>query len=165
MHDANHSWLKDLATTYADHFTGKKVLDIGSLNVNGSCRRYFTDCNYTGVDQKAGKGVDIVAVATETKFEPQSFDVVISFNCYEHDPDWKNNVNHNLQWLKKGGLFIAEFGSTGNEPHYFPVFLEVPQDEFVENLKEQGLEVLEAFWETERYHSSQKGIYCVVAKK
>lgn len=162
MHDGNHSWLKDLAKTY--DFTKKRVLDIGSLNVNGSCRRYFTDCDYIGVDQKAGRGVDIVAKATDTKFD-EPFDVVISFNCYEHDPDWKNNVNHNLQWLKKGGYFIAEFGSTGNAPHYFPVWLEVPHDEFVENLKEQGMEVLEAFWEKEKYSSTQNGIYCVVARK
>jgi SAM-dependent methyltransferase len=163
MHNGNHSWLKDLAA--ACEFKNKKVLDIGSLNINGSCRDYFTDCDYTGVDLSEGNGVDIVSVATETKFKPETFDVVISFNCYEHDPDWKNNVNHNLQWLKKGGLFIAEFGSTGNQPHYFPVFLEVPHDEFVENLKEQRCEVLENFWEKERYSSTQNGIYCVVAKK
>jgi SAM-dependent methyltransferase len=163
MHNGNHSWLKDLAVAY--EFKNKKVLDIGSLNVNGTCRDYFTDCDYTGVDQKAGRGVDIVAVATDTKFEPETFDIVISFNCYEHDFDWKNNVNHNLQWLKKGGYFIAEFGSTGNAPHYFPVWLAVPHDEFVENLKEQGCEVLENFWEKERYSSTQNGIYCVVAKK
>jgi hypothetical protein len=164
MHNANHSWLNDLRNTYPESFSGVRVLDIGSLDINGSCREYFTDCDYVGVDQTEGRGVDLVVPALKTKFK-KKFDTLISFNCYEHDPQWKENVLHNLQWLKKGGKFFAEFGSTGCVPHFFPVFLEVPHDEFVKTLEEAGLTVLDHFWESSRYSSTQKGIYCVVAQK
>lgn len=31
-------------------FVGKKVLDAGSLDINGNNRYLFTDCEYVGID-------------------------------------------------------------------------------------------------------------------
>ncbi len=32
-----------------EHFTGKKVLEVGSQNINGTVRDFFTDCQYVGI--------------------------------------------------------------------------------------------------------------------
>src|SRR3954470_10882706 len=42
------------------HFTGKRVLDCGALDINGNNRYLFTDCEYTGIDVVGGPNVDIV---------------------------------------------------------------------------------------------------------
>ena len=167
MHTNNHSWLKDLQAKYPDSFNGVKVLDLGSLDVNGSCKQYFNNCKYVGVDLEDGKNVDIVSKNTETKFRKNQFDTLISFNCFEHDFDWKDSIVHNMKWLKSGGMFFAEFGAEGCPVHNYPVFRAVPHQEFVDFLADNGFEVVEHFWENHVYSPSggMPGIYCVVAKK
>jgi ubiquinone/menaquinone biosynthesis C-methylase UbiE len=67
------------------NFEGKKVLDVGSLNINGSLRYIFPQGQYTGIDMVDGNGVDIVCNAHEMPFSDESFDAVISTSCFEHD--------------------------------------------------------------------------------
>jgi len=61
----------------------KKVLDVGSLHINGSLKPLFTD--YTGLDMRAGKNVDVVANAHKIPFEDESFEVVTCAEMLEHD--------------------------------------------------------------------------------
>lgn len=62
------------------------ILEIGSLNVNGSVREFF-NCSYTGIDMRGGKDVDIVINAHDLmdKFEPKTFDFVMCLETLEHD--------------------------------------------------------------------------------
>lgn len=69
--------------------SGKKVLEIGALNVNGSSRavvEQLRPAQYVGVDIVDGPGVDVVCSADQLidKFGPLSFDVVISTEMLEH---------------------------------------------------------------------------------
>jgi hypothetical protein len=63
----------------------KRVLEIGSRNVNGSIRYLFPRSEYIGIDLVQGPGVDIVADGATCTAEP--FDCVISTEALEHAPD------------------------------------------------------------------------------
>ena len=54
-------YVTSIKSNYLDYFKNKKVLEIGSLDINGSVRTFFENCDYTGLDVGEGKGVDIVA--------------------------------------------------------------------------------------------------------
>lgn len=79
--------VKDLYPTFFDY---KKVLDCGSLNVNGSLRELFTNCEYLGVDIVEGRDVDLVCPIH--KLDLDKFDVVVSAEMLEHDEYWKESL-------------------------------------------------------------------------
>ena len=59
------------------------VLEIGSLDVNGSVRPLFTG-DYLGIDQREGKGVDKIMDAENLELADNSYDVVLSTEALEH---------------------------------------------------------------------------------
>lgn len=63
-----------------------KVLDIGSLDSNGSPRSLFFNSAYLGIDIKEGKGVDEIVSAydLEKRFRVDYFDVVLCLYTLEH---------------------------------------------------------------------------------
>lgn len=82
------------------------VLDVGSLNVNGTyrslvqCRGY----GYTGLDICEGENVDIVAEPYCYPFPDNHFDIVISGSCMEHvERPWLW-IPELARVLKSGGL-------------------------------------------------------------
>ena len=44
---------------YPNSFKSARVLEVGSLDINGSVRELFEKCDYTGVDLQMGPGVDL----------------------------------------------------------------------------------------------------------
>jgi SAM-dependent methyltransferase len=161
MHENNKKWLTDLKTQYPDSFKDCRVLEIGSRNVNGTVRDFFTNCEFVGIDMEAGRGVDVV---DKYPIFDKQFDTLISFNTYEHDFEWKQTLKHNLQWLRKGGMFFASFGSEGNEPHSYPVWRLIPHTEFINYCLELGLTVIDSFFEEERYGPNMKGAFNIICK-
>ena len=45
---------------HSEFFENKKVLDIGSFDVNGNEEFLFKNCDFTGLDIGEGDGVDVV---------------------------------------------------------------------------------------------------------
>ena len=45
---------------YPEFFQNKSVPEVGSWDTNGSIRRFFSNCEYIGVDIAEGPGVDVV---------------------------------------------------------------------------------------------------------
>jgi len=89
---------------------GKRVIEVGSFDVNGSLRpiiEAYSPGEYTGVDIMAGPGVDILCDAAHLieKFGPESFDAVISTEMIEHVRDWKTAI-HNLKGVCKKVVFF-----------------------------------------------------------
>lgn len=95
---------------------GVKILEIGAADVNGNVRGPFAG-EFTGIDWAAGKNVDIVVPAKETCFADGSFDVILSCNHLEHDPDWEDSIGHNLLALRPGGLLLLRWAGIGSAPH------------------------------------------------
>ncbi len=98
-------------------FRFRKVLEVGSANINGSPRRYFYFCDYTGIDLSAGKGVDIIGRFADTAIELNSYDVVISCEMLEHDETWNYSLMKMYHALKRGGLLIITAASDERQEH------------------------------------------------
>lgn len=127
MHDSVLNFVKSVVDEY--DLANKRVLEIGSQNINGSVRSFFTG-DYVGIDHEDGPGVDQVLSAHEMAdhFESGEFEVVVSTECMEHDPKpWMtmHNVKH---VLSPGGLLLVTCRSNGfkyhNDPDYWRFFPE-----------------------------------------
>ncbi|MBH1963892.1 MAG: class I SAM-dependent methyltransferase [Comamonadaceae bacterium] len=100
-----------------DFFTGKKVLEVGSLDLNGSVRQFFTDCAYEGLDVGTGPGVDTVCPGQDYGAPADAFDFVISSEMMEHNPAWRKTFLNMLRVLKPGGLMVLTCATTGRRQH------------------------------------------------
>ena len=102
---------------FPKYFNFKNVLDVGSLDINGSNKKLFNHCKYIGIDVAEGKNVDIVSTAHELKKEDESFDTIISSECFEHDMFYEKSLKNIYRMLKKGGLFLFTCATTGRPEH------------------------------------------------
>ncbi len=100
------------------------VLDVGSMNVNGSYRTLFDDPSwrYTGMDAAAGGGVDVVLGRPYdwSSLGDASFDVVVSGQAFEHIEFPWVTILEVARVLRPGGLVCIVVPSSGME-HRFPV--------------------------------------------
>jgi SAM-dependent methyltransferase len=102
---------------FPENFSGKRVLEIGSLDINGSIRQLFTSCVYTGIDVAPGPGVDIVCQGQDYDGPDDSFDTVISCEVMEHNPHWADTVRGMTRVCKPGGLVIVTCATLGRDEH------------------------------------------------
>lgn len=91
------------------------VLDVGSYDVNGSLRSVAPSrLRYVGVDLVAGPGVDMVLQDPhKLPFEDNSFDMVVSTSCFEHDNMFWLTFLECMRVLKRGGFFYISAPSNG----------------------------------------------------
>ena len=166
MHPGNMDWLKLLRQKYPAHFTGASVLEIGSYNINGTARDCFKDVKrYVGVDVAKGPCVDVVARAADTRFKVEEFDTLVYLSVFEHDPNWRAGFDHNLHWIRPGGLIIICFGAEGNLRHAPEPWAVVPTKMFYEAVKSMPIKILDAFFEKAQVGISPPGAYDVLAMK
>jgi len=116
MHTQQRLWCEGVKQKFPSYFTGKKVLEIGSANINGDLRYLFTDCEYIGIDVAPYGGVDVVSVAHEYDVPDGSFDVVYSASSLEHDMYWQKTLPKMTVLTKQEGLMFFSCGSTWS-PH------------------------------------------------
>lgn len=128
MHKSLMSWLNKIQSLHHGLFYGKRVLEVGSMNINGSPRELFHDCDYIGVDHRPGKGVDVVCLGHEYTDEP--FDVVLTTSTLEHDPFWKETLANMVLLTKIGGSMIVCTVSKDYPPHCTDTS---PEDQYYEN--------------------------------
>ena len=71
---------------YLNKFNNPKIVDLGSLDVNGSIKNEIDfKCDYVGVDVSKGKNVDIVLDNPYIlPFEDNTIDIVSSISTFEH---------------------------------------------------------------------------------
>lgn len=115
MHESQITYCKLIKSRFPDYFKGKRVLDVGSLDINGNNRYLFEDCAYTGIDIYKGNNVDVVSLAHEYKNEP--FDVIISTEMLEHDRYWVLSLNNMYSLLKPNGLMLLTCAAPGRDEH------------------------------------------------
>jgi SAM-dependent methyltransferase len=100
-----------LRNVLREEIYGKRVLEVGSLDVNGSPRvvlERFLPSEYIGVDIAEGKGVDVICKCEDlvSKFGVESFDFVISTCALEHIEDWKTSVSSIKKVCKLDGVIL-----------------------------------------------------------
>lgn len=98
-------------------FRDSKVLEVGSLDLNGSVRRFFERCDYTGLDVGPGPGVDVVCGGQDYRAPDGSFDVTCSFEAMEHNPYWVETFNNMIRLTRPGGLVVMSCATFGRPEH------------------------------------------------
>jgi SAM-dependent methyltransferase len=116
-HTAQYNFFSKIKELYPKYFKKVKVLDCGSLDVNGSAKNLFEDSEYTGVDIVAGKNVDIVSMIKDLDFPDNSFDVVISGEMLEHDETWAESLAKMYALTKFGGLLLISCAGPNRAIH------------------------------------------------
>ncbi len=106
-----------------------RLLDIGSLDLIGSMRRFdFMGTNqlwpniigvkeYVGIDLMAGEGVDHVMNAHDLQFEDNSFDIVTCLQMLEHDDDAPQTIKEAFRVLKPYRAFYLTCASAEHPEH------------------------------------------------
>jgi SAM-dependent methyltransferase len=115
-HPEQQAFMKYVRDRFPEKFIGPRVLDIGSLDINGNNRYLFHDYSYVGVDIGEGPNVDVVSRGHEYTDE-YYFDIVISSECFEHDEFWDKTIENAIKLLKPRGLFLFSCATTGRPEH------------------------------------------------
>lgn len=151
-------WLGDTA--------GFRVIEFGSHDVNGSPRGLFPKVLvYTGVDPWDGPGVDVVKRAQD--FSPaMEYDVCISAETLEHDPDPIGQINAAWLALRSGGKFILTAAAPPRLPHRCDGFVGDMAGEYYRNIEVADLQEWFKGWRNVRIvHNRAHGdIYAMAVK-
>lgn len=100
-----------------DFFINKHVLDVGAGDINGNNRFLFENCEYNGNDVIEAPNVTIVSKTKDLPFQSNTFDTIVSTECFEHDPEYKESFLKIYDMLKPDGLFCFTCASTGRPEH------------------------------------------------
>ena len=144
MHAGPATFFGNLKLSLPECFRKKRVLEVGSLDINGSLRGLFDECEYLGVDLAPGKGVDLVSHGHLLTFPDRHFDVCISSECFEHDRYWKETFLNMVRMSKTmvafscAGPLRAEHGTTRTSPADSPF-----TNDYYENRTRQDFEALD----------------------
>lgn len=115
-HPEQQRFMLSVKSIYPQYFDSVRVLDIGSLNINGDNRYLFTNYEYLGIDLGVGKNVDVICRGHEYK-DSKLFDTIISTECFEHDEYWILTVLNAISLLKPGGMFTFTCAADGRQEH------------------------------------------------
>jgi SAM-dependent methyltransferase len=117
MHKEQKDYLDKIKEKFPEAFKDRKVLDIGSFNVNGNEKPWFDNCDFIGLDLLPGPSVDVACPANEYNEADNTFDTIISCECWEHNPFYKESILNAIRMLKSGGYFIWTCATTGRPVH------------------------------------------------
>jgi predicted SAM-dependent methyltransferase len=102
-------WLKDFNEAKGPF---KNVLELGSLDVNGTARDAFKNVeNYTGMDMREGPGVDYVMSVSDIGERffyswKELFDCVIATSFFEHDKEFWHTLSVVRNLLRPSGYLL-----------------------------------------------------------
>ena len=93
-----------------------QVLEIGSLNINGTARVHWPNARWLGIDRQRGPGVDVVCDFLDWD-SGAAFDVVVCCEVLEHASAWRDIVGRVKPLLMTGGIFIGTCAGPLRQPH------------------------------------------------
>ena len=117
----------------------KRVLEIGSRNINGSIRAIFPNADYVGIDREPGRGVDVVADGA-TYMPPWSPDLIITCETLEHAENWREVLTHLAQIIAAGGTLLATMATHPRAEHSAVDGGPLPAGEYYGNVDPAELE-------------------------
>ena len=103
MHIQARDFTLFVKSVLGDFFVNKCILDVGSGDINGNNRFLFENCEYVGNDVIQAPNVTIVSKTKDLPFCDCFFDTIVSSECFEHDPEYRESL------LKIYDLFFLNF--------------------------------------------------------
>ena len=180
MHIQARDFTVFVKSILGDFFVNKCVLDVGAGDINGNNRFLFEKCEYVANDVIQAPNVTIVSKTKDLPFNDCFFDTIVSSECFEHDPEYRESLLKIYRLLKPGGLFFFTCASTDRPEH--GTKRTTPQDsygtignlsdmsDYYKNLSEidlnevLNLNALFSGWDT-YYNSQSHDLYFVGIKK
>lgn len=124
VHQSSMAAMADFVASHLDDRRGQplRILDVGSMDVNGSYRTFFDApaWTYTGLDLADGAGVDMVLTQPYAwgSLPSGSFDVVVSGQAFEHFGVPWVSILEVARVVRPGGLVCLIVPSGGYEHRY-----------------------------------------------
>lgn len=117
-----HQQVLDYCTTiknkFPERFKDKKVLEVGSLDINWSVRQFFENCDYTWIDLWEWPWVDLVLDITEELLCIYLYDTIISTEMLEHCRDYKKALINMTGLLKSWWLLLITCATIWRWEHW-----------------------------------------------
>jgi hypothetical protein len=114
-HKEQREFFEYVKNSMPEYFNDVSVIEMGSLNINGTVRDFYNATKYVGVDLEEGPGVDLVSPAQKVDLPDNSFDVAVSAECFEHNPFWSETFANMYRIASKFVIFTC--ASDGREEH------------------------------------------------
>jgi hypothetical protein len=111
-HPEQRMFMEHVAQRFPDAFVDATVLEVGSRDINGTCRDLFRRCDYTGIDLTPGPCVDAVVHGSIIS---GLYDTVYSCEALEHDALWMPTFVN--MWRVAHRLVVFTTATTGREEH------------------------------------------------
>jgi len=132
------------AAVLPDMKTKIRIIDFGSLNINGGPHQLLdtVNCEYTGVDTAKGENVDLVMRAELVDYSSATFNITMSSELFEHTPMWREIFYNMCRLTQPGGIVVfscagrhrAEHGTTRSDKGYSAPFLVKEGIEYYRNV-------------------------------
>jgi len=113
------------AAVLPDMKTKIRIIDFGSLNINGGPHQLLdtVNCEYIGVDIAKGENVDLVMRAELVDYSSATFNITMSSELFEHTPMWREIFYNMCRLTQPGGIVVfscagrhrAEHGTTRSD--------------------------------------------------
>jgi SAM-dependent methyltransferase len=116
-HKEQIDYVNRIKNKFPEYFNNKIVLGVGTFDVCGSEDKFFENCEYSGLDLGTGPGVDIVCPAQDYDAPDESYETIISCECFEHNPFYKETIQNIVRLLKPNGMFLFTCATTGRPVH------------------------------------------------
>jgi len=116
-HKQQFDFVQKVKLKYPTYFFQKKVLEVGSLNINGTVRDFFSYCDYLGIDVGEGPSVDLVCEGQTLDHPENTYDTTVSCECFEHNPFWVETFKNMHRMTKSNGLVFMSCATTGRPEH------------------------------------------------
>lgn len=146
MHTSSLEHVSRLVDKYLKEKTKLNVVDLGSYDVNGSYKQFFSKpgWSYTGVDLVAGPNVDVVLQSPYRLPLPSfSADVIVSGQAFEHIEFFWLTWLEFARVLKPSGMIFLLAPSRGYEHRYPQDCWRFYPDSYRALAKYAGMELLE----------------------
>lgn len=130
---------------YPNEVKGKRILEVGSKNINGSVRpivEAHAPLSYVGIDIEPGQGVDLVT-SVEALYAASptvDYDVVVSCEMLEHAQDWRAALRAMCDLA--GETLILTARGPGFPYHNPPDYWRFRQHDLWRAVEDKGLRVV-----------------------
>lgn len=115
-HPEQRQFFERLRGRFPGQFYGARVIDCGSLDVNGTIQDLFIGGAYLGVDIHPGRNVHLVHPVHTLPFV-EVFDTVVSGEMLEHSEHWVADMTTMYRMLRAGGLLALTMAGPGRPEH------------------------------------------------